>query len=276
MPAEFRNATVRQWWSLQRLLTDMTLDAKGAASIGWNVAQVRRLSWEVKERLSPDTWRVLQQIAGLFAEIAPTNHDRRVVAALAKLDDVIIMLSAFAGLQAENPTRGHGWRFLAIGRRVERALQMLELLRVGVATAPFPDDPYLEVLLQVADSSTTYRSRYLTSIRTRYVLELLLIDEANPRSVAYQVASVAEHIQGLPRHEGDTADDHQVEHALAVALLGQVQEPRVDDLKRRDVHTKRPALEAHLRIVKAGVSEVSSALASRYLSHSMPSRLRSV
>jgi uncharacterized circularly permuted ATP-grasp superfamily protein/uncharacterized alpha-E superfamily protein len=276
MPAEFRNATVRQWWSLQRLLTDMTLDAKGAATIGWNVGQVRRLSWEVKERLSPDTWRVLQQIAGLFAEIAPTNHDRRVVAALAKLDDIVIMLSAFAGLQAENPTRGHGWRFLAIGRRVERALQMLELLRVGVATAPFPDDPYLEVLLQVADSSTTYRSRYLTSIRTRYVLELLLTDDANPRSVAYQVASVAEHIQGLPRHERDTATDPQVEYALAVNLLKRVQEPSVDDLKRRDVHTKRPALEAHLRFVKAGVSEVSSALAARYLSHSVPSRLRSV
>ena len=61
---------------------------------------------------------------------------------------------------------------------MERALQMIELLRVGVATAPFPDDAYLEVLLQVADSSTTYRSRYLTAIRTRYVLELLLADES--------------------------------------------------------------------------------------------------
>jgi uncharacterized alpha-E superfamily protein len=134
----------------------------------------------------------------------------------------------------------------------------------------------LEVLLQVADSSTTYRSRYLTSIRTRYVLELLLMDDANPRSVAYQVGSVAEHIQGLPRHERDTANDPQVEYELAVTLLRQVQEPRVDDLKRRDVHTKRSALEAHLRVVKAGVSEVSSALAARYLSHSLPSRLRSV
>ena len=154
----------------------MVLDAKGAASIGWNLAQLRRLSWEVKERLSPDTWRVLQQIDELFADVAPANHERRVVAAMAKLDDVVIMLSAFAGLLAENPTRGHGWRFLAIGRRMERALQMLELLRVGVAQAPFPDDQYLEVLLQVADSSTTYRSRYLASIRTRYVLELLLSD----------------------------------------------------------------------------------------------------
>ena len=78
---------MRRWWSLEKLLTDMVLDAKGAASIGWNLAQLRRLSWEVKERLSTDTWRVLQQIGDLFSDVAPTNYDRRVLAAMAKLDD---------------------------------------------------------------------------------------------------------------------------------------------------------------------------------------------
>ena len=62
------------------------------------------------------------------------------------------MLAAFAGLLSENPTRSHGWRFLDIGRRLERALQMLELLRVGVARAAYPDDACLETLLQVADN----------------------------------------------------------------------------------------------------------------------------
>ena len=88
--------------------------------------------------------------------------------------------------------------FLSIGRRMERALQMLELLRVGVALAPLPDDACLEVLLQVADSSTTYRSRYLASIRTRYVLELLLIDDTNPRSLAFQFAALLESVRSLP------------------------------------------------------------------------------
>ena len=170
----------KQWWNLQRVLADLVFDASKPSGIRWNMAQLRRLSWEVKDRLSPDTWRVLQQLDSIFAEPPPQNHDRRYLAALAALDDVVIMLSAFAGLLAENPTRGHGWRFLSIGRRMERALQMLELLRVGVALAPLPDDACLEVLLQVADSSTTYRSRYLASIRTRYVLELLLIDDTQP------------------------------------------------------------------------------------------------
>jgi len=275
LPAEHRHASVRRWWSIERLLTDMVLDAKGAASIGWNLAQLRRLSWEVKERLSPDTWRVLQQIGELFADVAPANHERRVVAAMAKLDDVVIMLSAFAGLLAENPTRGHGWRFLAIGRRMERALQMLELLRVGVAQAPFPDDQYLEVLLQVADSSTTYRSRYLASIRTRYVLELLMSDVSNPRSVAYQIAVVAERIQGLPAHQEDRgAGGTPAETGLALRVGRLLQDANVDDLKRRDVDGKRPVLEKHLQAVKAAMADLATALAARYLSHSVPSRLR--
>jgi uncharacterized circularly permuted ATP-grasp superfamily protein/uncharacterized alpha-E superfamily protein len=275
LPVEHRNTSVRRWWSLEKLLTDMVLDATDAASIGWNLAQLRRLSWEVKERLSPDTWRVLQQIGGLFADVAPTNHERRVVAAMTKLDDVVIMLSAFAGLLAENPTRGHGWRFLAIGRRMERALQMLELLRVGVAQAPYPDDQYLEVLLQVADSSTTYRSRYLASIRTRYVLELLLTDVSNPRSVAYQLASVAERIQGLPGHQQSNQPVAiGPEAALAIRVGRMLQDANMDDIKRRDANHKRPVLERHLQAVKAGVADLGTALAARYLSHSTPSRLR--
>jgi len=275
LPAEYRHASVRRWWSIERLLTDMVLDAKGAASIGWNLSQLRRLAWEVKERLSPDTWRVLQQIDELFADVAPANHERRVVAAMTKLDDVVIMLSAFAGLLAENPTRGHGWRFMAIGRRMERALQMLELLRVGVAQAPFPDDQYLEVLLQVADSSTTYRSRYLASIRTRYVLELLMSDVSNPRSVAYQIAVVAERIQGLPAHQEDRgAGGTPAETGLALRVGRLLQDANVDDLKRRDVDGKRPVLEKHLQAVKAAMADLATALAARYLSHSVPSRLR--
>ena len=119
LPPEYRHAAMaKQWWNVQRLLADLVFDPSKSSGVRWNMAQLRRLSWEVKERLSQDTWRVLQQLEGIFAEPPPANHDRRYVAALAALDDIVIMLSAFAGLLAENPTRGYGWRFLAIGRRL--------------------------------------------------------------------------------------------------------------------------------------------------------------
>ncbi|HUR32505.1 MAG TPA: circularly permuted type 2 ATP-grasp protein [Vicinamibacterales bacterium] len=272
LPREFQDSPIaRQWWRLQGLLGQMVFDADHDSGIGWNVRQIRRLSWEVKERLSQDTWRVLQQLERGFASAPPMNPDRRFVVAANQLDDVVIMLSAFAGLLSENPTRGHGWRFLDIGRRVERALQMIELLRVGVATAPFPDDACLDVLVQVADSSTTYRSRYLTSIRTRFVLELLLTDEGYPRSVAYQLAALVERLDGLPLP--DLEGSPVAERVLAARLRALVRDARIDELKRRDTRGKRLSLEAYLQTLRNGVLDLSEAMSARYLSHSMPSRL---
>jgi len=274
LPPEARHGTVaRQWWNLQRIVVDKIFDLKHVGSIGGNLRHVRRLSWEVKERLSPDTWRVLQQLSTTLPATPPANHDRRFLAALAALDDVVIMLAAFAGLQAENPTRGFGWRFLSLGRRMERALQMIELLRVGVAIAPFPDDAYLEVLLHIADSSTTYRSRYLASIRTRYVLELMLADEGNPRSVAFQAAALLDGVYSLPRQQVEAA--LPAEYAVATRLRQLLREANMDDIKRRDANGQRLALEAHLQSVRNGVTDLSDAITARYLSHSTSSRLKS-
>jgi uncharacterized circularly permuted ATP-grasp superfamily protein/uncharacterized alpha-E superfamily protein len=274
LPPESRHATVaHQWWNLQRLVADMVFDTRHSASIGANLRHVRRLSWEVKERLSPDTWRVLQQLSTQLSAVPPPNHDRRFLAALAGLDEVVIMLSAFAGLLAENPTRGYGWRFLALGRRMERAQQMIELLRVGVAIAPYPDDACLEVLLQVADSSTAYRSRYLAAIRTRYVLELLLADETNPRSVAFQAAALLDGVHGLPRRQEDASPP--VEHALAGRLRQLLGDANIDEIKRRDATGERLALRAHLQTLRNVATDLGDAITARYLSHSAPSRLKS-
>mgnify|MGYP001395005908 FL=1 len=147
---------------------------------------------------------------------------------------------------------------------------MIEWLRVGVATAPLPDDGCLEVLLQAADSSTTYRSRYLTAIRTRYVLELLLVDEGNPRSVAYQVATLNDRITGLPEpSEGQELG----EHTIGPRLMSLLRNARLDELKRRDAKGERLQLEAHLQTLRNGIVDLADALALRYLSHSIPSRL---
>ncbi len=276
LPKEFHHASIaRQWWRLQGLLGDMVFEPNHPSGIGWNLRQIRRLSWEVKERISSDTWRVLQQLERDYAGTPPANPDRRFVAALNQLDGTVIMLSAFAGLLAENPTRGHGWRFLDLGRRMERAMQMIELLRVGVALAPFPDDACLEVLLQVADSATTYRSRYLTAIRTRFVLELLLADEANPRSVAFQIAALHDRVAQLPRH--DTGESTPRELDLAASLLAQARGTRIDDLKKRHAAAggHRVTLDAHLVTLRQGVATLSNALTARYLTHSAPSRLTS-
>ena len=115
------------------------------------------------------------------------------------LNRLILDLSAFSGMGTESMTRGPGWRFLDMGRRIERSLHALSLVR-STLVQPEPDeDPIFEALLEIADSSMTYRNRYLTNLQLAPLLDLLLTDETNPRSVAFQAAALSAHVDALPR-----------------------------------------------------------------------------
>ncbi len=96
-------------------------------------------------------------------------------------------------------TRGEGWRFLDMGRRLERALHTLALLN-GTLVYPAPQEgPVLDAVLEVADSGMTYRRRYLSSLRAEAVLDLLVLDETNPRSLAAQLVAMDDDVNHLPR-----------------------------------------------------------------------------
>ena len=151
LPPEDATASIaEQRWRVQRFLTDMVYDPSRISSLGRNLKEMRRVAWQLKERLSSDTWHVLLQLEAEFSRPVPVNPEHRFLACIGALDRAVMTLSAFSGLLMENTTRGAGWRFLEIGRRLERALQMAELLRAGVAEVPPDTEPYLHILLQVA------------------------------------------------------------------------------------------------------------------------------
>ena len=242
-----------QLHQLESMLTGMIHDPAGISSLGWNLKQIRRAAWPLKERLSSDTWRVLQQL-----EFGPYTN-KRPASLLLHLDQAITSLSAFAGLLSDSTTRGHGWRFLEIGRRLERALQMMELLQNGMART---SNASLDLVLQIADSSITYRSRYLTAIRPDYVLDLLLIDETNPHSIGFQLASLVELTDRLPRPEPGL----RLEKRLALKAQSAL----------RMVNTGDIAIETFLEALRCDLFDLSEALTGRYLTHVMPSRLSSM
>ncbi|MBV9767946.1 MAG: circularly permuted type 2 ATP-grasp protein, partial [Bryobacterales bacterium] len=159
-------------------------DSKGLV---WSIHQVRRVAWLLRDRISVDAWLILNQLDQQFS-IQPPPEEFRISAAQDRLNRAIITLSAFGGLVMESMTRGDGWRFLDIGRRLERAIQMVGLLGNGLPQQAPGRVGVLEAILEMADSSITYRSRYLTSVQVDLVLDLLLVDEANPRSIAFQLA----------------------------------------------------------------------------------------
>ena len=260
-----------QRWIVQRILTEMVYDPSQTSSLRWNLKELRRVARNLKERLSADTWRVLQQLESQFSSFAPANADQRYFAEMDLLDGAVITLSAFSGLLMENTVRGFGWRFLEIGRRMERAFQMTELLCSSLNAASPEIEPYLQVLLQAADSSITYRQRYPTALQADLVLATLFADETNPRSVGFQLATLLHQITRL--QETDDTSVGGTERPLALKALMAVREGSMVQLAHRDASGRFSALEELAEQLKNTLWELSDALTARYLSHLTASRL---
>jgi uncharacterized circularly permuted ATP-grasp superfamily protein/uncharacterized alpha-E superfamily protein len=274
LPAETAKMSIAQTrWQLSRLFSGMIYDPTRSSGIGWNLANVRRVSWPLKERLSQDTWRVLQQLEMEFSRTPPSNPEQRMTSQMALLDRVIVSLSAFAGLMAENTTRNEGWRFLEIGKRLERAAETADLLLAAISSAPFEIESSLETLLQIADSAITYRRRYFTTMRVEYVLELLLADELNPRALGFQLVTLVNHLRALPGY--DVADDKPVPLVLAENALRALRLAEPEDLAARDADGSLPQLEEEMAQLKATLHDISNALGARHFSHLIISRLTS-
>jgi uncharacterized circularly permuted ATP-grasp superfamily protein/uncharacterized alpha-E superfamily protein len=255
--------------SPERELVSMMYDpASGLAS---NIHQVRRVAWLLRDRISVDAWLILNQLDQQFsATTTPATGMLQVGAAQDRLNHAVITLSAFSGLVMEGMTRGDGWRFLDIGRRLERALQMAELLRNSLTRDAPADVGVLEAVLEIADSSITYRSRYLTSLQTDLVVDLLLVDEANPRSIAFQLARLQDDINQLPASH--TAIRRPLEARLALSLLTGVQLADVRELVRDGTSGPSAALESLFARLITDLIQLSETLTRAYFSHSPQSR----
>jgi uncharacterized alpha-E superfamily protein len=157
--------------------------------------RIHALTLSARSRLSRDAWHVLRKLTGALDGLEPTP-DRRIGAAIETLDQLLITLAAVSGTTLDNMVRGHAWAFLDMGRRVERGALMLsliqELLPLGAGRA------HMEALLEVADSLLTYRARYLSALQAAPVVDLVLLDTTNPRSVVFQVEALKEHLRRLP------------------------------------------------------------------------------
>jgi uncharacterized circularly permuted ATP-grasp superfamily protein/uncharacterized alpha-E superfamily protein len=171
---------------------------KTSSSVAGMVADVRRVALLVRDRLASDTWRILRRLE-TYLVVPSFKKQLKMSEMLDLINEMILTLSAFNGLAMENITRSHDWRFLDLGKRLERALQVVELLQGTVLEESSNERAVLEAVLEAADSSMTYRSRYRASLQAFAVVDLLLTDEINPRSVAFQAVAMHHHIENLPR-----------------------------------------------------------------------------
>jgi uncharacterized alpha-E superfamily protein len=263
-PGFTSNIALESFNNLEAELLAVISDTVKNGSLAQTLTALLRSARSVRDRLSSDTWRVVNVIDEQLRSLRGITPEH-LVDALDELDNLVTALTAFTGLTLENMTRGRSWRFLDIGRRLERSQQLTRLLQSTLIDVIAEDDQILlsDSMLTIVDSLMTYRRRYRYEIRIPELLELVIYDENNPRSLAYQLATLEQHISKLPNHNESVSRTELERLALETATL-----VRLADVNRlalaNEESNRRETLENFLNVLNTRLPALSNALTATY------------
>ena len=248
---------------LEQEMTSLLTDTKRPDSLACTLAEVYRTGGTIRERLSAD----MMFLIGQLRDSIQIGSGTPFLECPGMLTDCLELLSAFSGMERENINRSLGWLFMTIGRRLERAIYLTRQLREITTPLTEQDWTLLECLLEVADSSVTYRARYYTTLQPLAVLDVLMADETNPRSLDFQLSHLADLYQKLPRHLA--ADLKAMRAALALLRSFDLRKlkyplPGASAANSADGLTR---LAGFLRELEGLLPSWSNNLSNRYFSH---------
>jgi uncharacterized alpha-E superfamily protein len=255
----------------ERAVTSAIFDAEPPGTLRAVIASAYRVARTLRDRISGDMWRAVAQLNQDVHERRPEAGPRAMGENLNLVNQILLALAAFSGLGIDSMSRGLGWRFLDAGRRLERALHIVTLLRATLGAAGPQEGQVLEAILETADSSMTYRRRYLATLQAGPVVDLLLADETNPRSVLYQVRALGDHLDALPREAGAPRSPQQL---LLYEATASIQLADINAICTPGEGGERPRLQALLERLAYLLSELSNSLSGAYLNHASNVRPR--
>jgi uncharacterized circularly permuted ATP-grasp superfamily protein/uncharacterized alpha-E superfamily protein len=230
--------------------------------------QLQRLATHVRDRTSNDMWRVLRQLNDHLA--APAKKPVMLAGeAMAMLNEVLLGLAAFHGLARENMTRAQAWRFLDMGLRTERAVYLCTLLNAALHSPDAENPSLLEAVLEVADSSITFRSRYTLLPSVPAVFDLLLLDDKNPRSVLFQIRQLVKHFEHMPRERESAPGSGK---AIVTRCLSRLNQTDARELAAAGQTWPASEVSAVIRETLHTLPKLSDAIAASYFAHSAISR----
>ncbi|MBF0201538.1 MAG: circularly permuted type 2 ATP-grasp protein, partial [Desulfamplus sp.] len=256
--------------SMEAEILDSLFSPGRPESLYNSLQHVKRVATSVRDRLSNDSWNILGRMENQLKQFSPHDHSR-ISEAQELVNEMILVISAFAGLALESMTRGMGWRFLDMGRRLERADYTITLLQSlflasenETPSMGHPQGHELEALLEVADSTITYHTRYRTTLQMEPIMDLLLLDELNPRSTGFQLATLFEHVETLPR---DTPRPFRTrEEKITLELTTRLRLTDMPGLMEMNQQGEMPKLNELLTLLKQGVQELGNQITQHYLS----------
>ncbi|MCG2634110.1 MAG: circularly permuted type 2 ATP-grasp protein [Gammaproteobacteria bacterium] len=253
--------------SPQTELRRVLVDGRRGGSVHANLAALLNASDFVRDRLSADTRQVLSDL--LDEQTALTTLPEDTLDGLGQhLNRIIKSLMALSGLTQESFVHGPGWRFLAMGRRIERGLMLITLIRASLSSAQTttPESSVIDGVLSVSESLMIYRRGYQTRQGLEQALELLLLNQDNPRSLIYQLTEIGHHIERLPAEEGEHHLRPEQRSVLEATTLLQLSE--LKQLSAVDEQSgRRQTLDQTLERIAYLLRGTSDALTARFFTH---------
>ncbi len=247
-------------------IRELMLDTTEVGTVAQSLDGLRESARSVRDQLSGDTWMVLGATDRAVAELSDNPGDSGMTLASTQAAVLSGML-ALSGLSSENMVRDPGWYFMDIGRRMERAQQVTALLRATLtrSNSSAVDSLVVESVLAASESGVTYRRRYRARIQVATMLELLMLDAGNPRSLAYQVAQARADLRALPDSSGTSRPQRRLED-----VEGTLRRARPEDLDRVDSGGGRPELLALLDGLHESLRGIADAIAAQHFWHPSP------
>ena len=248
----------------ERTLIAALFDEDDSRSVAFSVASLARAGEQIRDRLSVEHARLIgQTLAELRMARSSAAADEVITddEAGEMLQQLELRLAAVTGAQADRMTRDEGWRLLAIGRQIERLVTLAGSLRVMFETRQALSKDGFELLLQLADSVITYRARHQRWQHPVALVELLVRDHANPRSLACVVRTLRQELAQLPAPHGEE---------LLARLAPTTQWPSIEMLTTAGADGYMPSLlELAEALAAAGIG-LSESIGSRFFSHAAP------
>lgn len=251
-------------------MISIILDQYRLGSVANNLTAMIKAAEQIKEQLSSDTQRVINDIGDELEELKATLKPGGLSAPEEALARLVTTLLALAGLIHESMIRGNGWHFMEMGRRLERAHQITSCLR-SLLTTHF-DDMEQEVLIESAllcsEALIPYRRRYQNGINIENGLEMIMLNRNNPRSLIYQLEALEQHFADLPgNRETFSAESKLLLEATTALKLSDVKAlAKADGIIRSE-------LDQILARVQYLISSSAKAISQRYFDHAQGPQL---
>jgi len=237
-------------------------DRDRPGTLRFNICALASSARSIRDRLSDDSWKLIMGLEDRLMVDRPESE---------KLDDLVLAFATLAGLTSDSMSRGHGWRFLEMGRKLERSVQTNLLVQSLYSSQP---GPYLlESLLRIKDSIKTYRRRYRMRLDPISVLDIVLLDESNPQAVSRQLAKMLENAEKLPRPPGSPF--RLPEHKLILQASTSMRIMDIEIPQGKDSAAVINEQLMRLAEINSQLSSYSEALSNRYFKHVAPRSLQS-